>query len=107
MPRRGETRPYRPMPRDFADAFARTGWEAIMDECRAGRVTVARWIEEYDTAAIEAGCPQLWELRRQWLEAQYALKQPGRKIRGRTPGRRVRYVLGRTLTPVIPPKRGA
>ena len=107
MPRPGERRAYRPMPRDFAEVFERVGWDGILDECRAGRTTVIRWIIEHDRFAAVIGSPLLHERRRAWLERHYAEAYPGRKVRGWTPGRRRdgSYVIGK-LTAVIEPDEG-
>lgn len=93
---------YRDVPADFVERWCRVGWDGARDEFGAHNATIDRWITAYDLAAVEAGTPMLHELRREWLEAHYALHHPGKKIRGRKPGSRAsRYVAGRTLTAVI------
>lgn len=94
-------RGYRPMPRDFPETFARCGWDSIEAEERAHKSTITRWIREYDAAAESEGKPLLWQLRRAWLEKDYAENRGGKRIGGQRPGRARRYVLGRTLTAVI------
>lgn len=90
------------MPRDFAETFARVGWDGIEAELRAHKTTIVRWIDEHDTAAIAGGRPVLSQIRREWLEREYAENRGGRRIPGVKPGqtRRARYVLGRTLSAV-------
>lgn len=85
---------YRPMPRDFADTFARVGWEGIMDEMRAGRATVLRWMHEYGYDALKA-------MRREHLEQIYG--ERGHRIGGRRPQSAAgRYVMGRRRKIVWP-----
>jgi hypothetical protein len=77
---------YRPMPRDFPDAFARVGWEGIEDEMRSHKRAILRWCEEY-------GYDRLKIMRREYLEAHYAKR--GHRIPGRRPTSTAgRYVMG-------------
>lgn len=77
---------YRPMPRDFPDAFARVGWEGIEDEMRAHKTTIRRWCDEY-------GYDRLKIMRREHLEAHYAKR--GHRIPGRRPTSTAgRFVMG-------------
>lgn len=92
---------YRPIPRDFADTFARVGWDGIEAELHAHKTTIKRWIDQYDAQADLDGGPPLHVIRRQWLERHYAENLGGKKIGGVRPGRAKRYVLGRTLSAVI------
>lgn len=97
MPVQSETPPhlgYRPMPNDFAETFIRVGWDGIEAETRAHKTTIVRWIHIHDAAALRDGKPVLNQLRRQFLEAQYAAQ--GKRVGGRRPGmsNAARYVMG-------------
>lgn len=86
--------PYRPMPTNFPELFAQHGWDGIEAECGAHKSTIKRWMLDY-------GEDTLRQMRRDWLERKYAAL--GRKVPGGwRPGRAKRYVLGRTLSAVIP-----
>lgn len=91
--------PYRKMPVSFPDNYVREGWDGICDVECAHNSTVQAWIREYDRAALAEGRPLLSELRREWLERDYAENRGGRRIPGRRPRARA-YVLGVKLPAV-------
>lgn len=92
---------YRDVPTDFVERWCRVGWDGARDEFGAHNATIQKWITAHDLRAEIDGTPMLHELRRQWLERHYEEHHPGKKIRGRKPGRAKRYVQGRTLSAVI------
>lgn len=88
---------YRPIPHDFIETFARVGLDGIEDEYHCCRRTAIKWMNVL-------GYEMVAQKRREWLEQHYATNLGGRKIPGRRPGQRgKRYVLGRTLSPIIEP----
>jgi hypothetical protein len=64
------------MPRDFAETFARVGWDGIEDELHAHKTTIKRWCLEYGYDALK-------QMRREYLERIYAAR--GHRIGGRRP----------------------
>ena len=90
----GTIRPRRPCPRDFRETYIRLGWDGIVEHYRANWRCIRRWINE-------CGRDELKKARAGYV------REHGRKTLHTAPvgdctvdrqSRRMRYVLGRTLT---------
>ncbi len=88
-PDTGLEKPYRPMPADFWDVYVRMGWsKEITEHYRTNWRCIRRWIDE-------AGGDDLRMAR---------AKVSGGHLRPKQRSKPSRYVQGRRLTAVMPPK---
>ena len=85
----GLVRPYRPKPEDFREKYVEMGWDGLDEHYRTNWRVIRRWIEM-------EGRDRLIEERAAYVAAQREERR----------NRRQRYVLGRTMTAVKPPRRG-